>query len=152
MRSLHKPILLALLVSVSLCSFACAKDEAAVEKAAPAEEAKEEAKPKAEEGVLTDEQIASLKTEWTSPETKKVYKLGSCWLRPERPKTAVQMMKHKKNGTVPVRICYALYEIKELGGRKRSIRQTGQCHLLVKNAEGKVVIKQTADLSKMCPS
>ena len=63
-------------------------------------------------GALTEEQIASLKTEWTDPKSGKVFQFSASFAAGKvDPK---DQRKYAKSGKVPFRITATLAEIKEV--------------------------------------
>lgn len=99
-------------------------------------------------GVLTDDQIANLKTEWTDPKTGKTFQFNSSFVAGKvDPK---DYRKYAKSGRVPFRITATFSEIKESNGKKTYERQTGNCRILVLDAEGNQIAKKSESLDSMC--
>ena len=101
-------------------------------------------------GTLSEEDVAALKQTYTDPKTKKSYKWSGSFSIDKM--TTVQRVKAKKGGKIPVRLTAALYEVKEVRGKKAQKRMSGSCELYLTDAEGKVVLKTSQSLGKMCPT
>jgi hypothetical protein len=101
-------------------------------------------------GTLSDEDVTNLKQQYTDPKTKKSYKWSGSFSIDKM--TTVQRVKAKKGGKIPVRLTAALYEVKEVRGKKTQKRMSGSCKLYLTDAEGKVVLKTSKSLGKMCPT
>lgn len=99
---------------------------------------------------LTEEQIASMKTEWTDEKSNvKVHfsaRFGAATVPAELKK------KYSKSGKIPIRITCDLVESREVAGKPVAKRLGGSAHLYIKDSDGKVVLKKTVPLEKMCPS
>lgn len=101
-------------------------------------------------GTLTDSQIAALKTEWKDKDGKtKVQFTASLGMAPMKPE---EKQKYATSGKIPIRLTADLLEIKEVNGKNLFKRLNGSIHMYVKDADGKVVLKKSIPVEKMCPS
>jgi hypothetical protein len=102
-------------------------------------------------GTLSDDQVAALKTSYTDVKKKKSWRWsGSFGMKSLTAKERAKLQKFKRK--IPFRITAALYEEKEVRGKKVSKRQSGSCKIYITDASGKVVLKRSQSLNKMCPS
>jgi len=102
---------------------------------------------------LTDEEIASLKTQAVIDEKKDIqYQfVGSFAAVPVT--DAKEKKKLAKSGKIPIRITCALYEVKGAKTPKPlAKRMSGSAQFYILDSEGKMVEKKTVSLDKMCPS
>ena len=99
--------------------------------------------------VLTDEEIATLKSDWSDGERKTSI---SATFTTDTVRAAKEAARFRKSGEVPVRITAALYEARPTGGRMVSRRLRGTCRMYVLDEEGEVVFKTSQNLDKMCPT
>lgn len=102
------------------------------------------------DGTLSEEEVEKLKTSWTDEKTGKQYLFNASF--GARKLDAKQKKKYKKSGKVPYRITASLYEHKESKGKKLSKRLKGTGRFYVLDSEGKVVLKKSMSLAKLCPS
>jgi len=100
--------------------------------------------------VLTEDQIAALLTEWTNEKTgAKLVFHSSFGVREVKPK---KKRKYVKSGKIPVRITCNLSEIKEVKGKKLAKRVSGgRAYFYIMDPDGKVIVKKSLSLAKMCP-
>lgn len=105
----------------------------------------------ADKSLLSEEQIAALQTDWTNPKTgDKLQFQASFGVRNLTPQ---EKTRYAKSGKIPYRITCALYEIKDVGGKKRLMRVNGgTARFYITDPDGKVVEKKSMPLDKMCPS
>ncbi len=101
-------------------------------------------------GGPTEEQIAEMKTEWTDDKRKSRLHFAAGFS-----KAAIneqEKKKYEKSGKIPIRITADFVEIKEVGGKEVSKRLGGSIKLCVKDSDGKVLIRKSVPVEKMCPS
>jgi len=105
----------------------------------------------ADKSLLSEEQIAALQTDWTNPKTgDKLQFQASFGVRNLTPQ---EKTRYAKSGKVPYRITCALYEIKDIGGKKRLMRVNGgTARFYITDPGGQVIEKKSMPLDKMCPS
>lgn len=102
-------------------------------------------------GTLSDEEVAALKTQWTDEDSGKSYTFYGSFDYPKLSDS--DKRKYSKSEKIPIRITTTLYEIKEVRGKKQSMRMNGNCEFYVINEEtGDMVFKKKVSLAKMCPS
>lgn len=101
-------------------------------------------------GTLSDEDIAALKQTFTDEKTKKSWTWSGGFSQKKLAGKDAERAKIRKK--IPYRITAALYEVKEVRGKKTYKRESGTCWIFIKDAEGKVVYKTSQSLNKMCPS
>jgi len=101
--------------------------------------------------VLTDDQIAALLTEWTNEKTEaKIVFQSSFGVRAVTPQEKRQYV---KSGKIPVRLTCELLEIKESNGKKLAKRVGGgTVRFYLMDSDGKVIVKKSLSIDKMCPS
>ena len=102
-------------------------------------------------GTLSDDQVAALKTSYTDVKKKKSWR-WSGYFRMKSLTAKEKAKLQKSKGKIPFRITAALYEEKEVRGKKVSKRESGTCRIYITDASGKVVQKRSQSLNKMCPS
>jgi len=104
----------------------------------------------AEAGTLSDEDVTALKQSYTDAKLKKSWQwsggFSTVTLKEKEKEKALKLNK------IPYRLTAALYETKEISGKKTSTRASGTCWFYIKDADGKVVHKRSQNLNKMCPS
>ncbi len=101
-------------------------------------------------GTLSDEDVAALKQNHTDEKKNTSWQWSGSFSQ-ERLNTK-DAERAKKLKRIPIRITGALYEIKEVKGKKTSKRKSGTCWIFITDADGKIVQKTSKSLSKMCPS
>lgn len=99
-------------------------------------------------GILTDEEIAKLQTDWSDPKTGAKAQFQASF-------TAVvpapgEVKKYK--GKVPYRITCQVLDTKVVRGKPQTERLNGMCTLYLVDSEGKVAEKKTLNLDRMCPT
>ena len=99
---------------------------------------------------LSEEEVANLVTSFKDPQTGKEYVWKGTFTMKRM--NAAQKAQAKLKKKVPYRITGALYEMKKIGNRKVSARQSGECSIVIMDADGKVVTQATKSLDTMCPS
>ena len=102
-------------------------------------------------GILAEDQIAALLTEWTNEKTgiKLVFQ-ASFEVRTVTPQ---EKSKYIKSGKIPIRITCELREVKESNGKKLAKRVNGgMARFYIMDPDGKVIDKKSMPLDKMCPS
>lgn len=101
-------------------------------------------------GPLTDDQIASLQTEWTDEKTKRQFVFTASF-GPQTLKSE-DKARYQKMGRIPYRLTADLMEAKETDGKKLYKRVEGSAKFYILDPAGKVVEKRSSSLAKMCPS
>lgn len=104
----------------------------------------------AEDGTLTAEQIAELKLQSTDEKTGATYVFTASFTSPEIDEATRKKLQRQKK--IPIRIVCELDENRTRMGKQVSKRVDGTAHFYVVDPEGKVVIKKTMSLDKLCPS
>ncbi len=100
--------------------------------------------------VLTDDQIAALLTEWTNEKNQGKLFFSSSFGPASVSPSARQ--KYAKSGKIPLTIVCQIVEVKEVRGKKVSMRLGGRAHLYILDPDGKVFENKSVSLDKMCPS
>lgn len=101
-------------------------------------------------GTLSEADITALKQSFTDEKTQRSW-IWSGSFTQSRLSTA-DAARAKSQKKIPYRITGALYEIKEINGKKTSKRESGTCWMFIKDAEGNIIHKTSQSLGKMCPS
>jgi hypothetical protein len=102
---------------------------------------------------LTEEEIASLKTQAVIDEKNDIQCQFMASFSAVPVTDAKEKKKLAKSGKIPIRITCALYEIKNAKTPKPlTKRMSGNAQFYVLDSEGKMVEKKTVSLDKMCPS
>jgi hypothetical protein len=105
-------------------------------------------------GLLTDQEIGQLQTEWTDPNTGTKLLFSASFARRDLISDADKALRKRcvKSGKVPYRVTCTLYEQEK--GKKGMTRVTkGNAKFYVTDSDGKVVTKpQIQDLDSLCPS
>lgn len=106
--------------------------------------------------LLTDEEIAALQTQWTDPKNPKHTMSFHASLSPVRfdpKKDKNDISRYAKSGKVPIKIYATLLETKEKGGKPVSMRNTeGKAYFYLLDDTGKLALKESASLGKLCAS
>ena len=100
--------------------------------------------------VLTDEQLAALKKDFTDDKTDTTYSFNADF--GTRSVEPPEQRKYAKSGRIPIRITCSFTETKKVGGKALTRRLSGSSHIYIIDSDGKVVFKKTFPLDKMCPS
>ena len=101
---------------------------------------------------LTDEEISSFKTESIDEKGKTKYQFGARFgaAAITDPK---DKKKYAKSGEIPIRVTCALYEIKNADTPKPLMRRmSGNVQFYILDSDGKMLLRKTVSLDKMCPS
>ena len=100
--------------------------------------------------ILTDEQVASLLTKWTDKKTRASWEFTSSF---ERRSVSAAEKGNVQSGKIPIRITCSLDKSKVgFMGDRVYMRESGTASFYIMDSEGKVVIRQSMPLDKMCPS
>lgn len=102
-------------------------------------------------GMLTEDEIDELLTQWEDPKSGKKVVL-SLRVSQVKPPNRAQQRRYAKKGEIPFRMTAGLYEIREEGGRQVRKRLNGKARFYLTDSEGKVVLKKSAALGTLCPS
>jgi hypothetical protein len=105
-------------------------------------------------GLLTDQDVGQLQTEWTDPATGTKLIFSASFSRRElnAPEDKAPHMRYVRLGKVPYRITVTLLQ-QEKDKRGMALITNGNATFYVTDSEGKVVTKpQTQELDKLCPS
>lgn len=105
-------------------------------------------------GVLSDEDLKRLVTEWKDEAKGVQYKLyATAEPRPLNAGSSAgrrEIEKYKNAGESPYRVTATLYEFKT--GDRAPRRANGTAKLYLVDADKRVVLQKSVSLSKMCPS
>jgi carbon monoxide dehydrogenase subunit G len=102
-------------------------------------------------GMLTEDEIDELLTQWEDPKSGKKVVL-SLQVSQVKPPNRAEQRRYAKKGEIPFRMTAGLYEIREEGGRQVQKRLDGKARFYLTDSEGKVVLKKSAALGTLCPS
>ena len=105
-------------------------------------------------GCLTDKELSELLTNWQCPKTEKKITfqahVARQYLCPKKDKSALG--KYKRSGKVPFRVTADMIEAKKSGRKMIPQRLSGTVRIYVLDSEGKLVLKKTSSLAKLCPT
>jgi hypothetical protein len=128
---------------------ASAKTEDTAESASSTGKKKLTARGSKASGLLSDEEIEGLLTEWTDDKGNKGYEFEAT-MRQVTTLSAKDKKKYAKSGEVPFIMYAYLYEFKISKGKKSYKRDSGSCKIYILDSENTVVVKKSVSLDKLC--